>query len=225
MPPASPGAAEIRRRVHDVLQRTDYQLDTSDSADLGDSFFVRALRWLSDGFTALAESLAFLPWFLRYPAALLIVVLVAWLVYRIVRALSRRVQDLVSEPGDSLRGRSVTIDDPVEYEALAAAARRDDRFVEAARWLLRAALLRLEHAEKRRPRPGATNRELLRRYRGTPLASPLQTMVDIVDVYWYGDRPAGLADFDRCQASYRQLHQALTERSAPLDQPPPTRSN
>jgi hypothetical protein len=163
-------------------------------------------------FVDLAESIAFLPGFLRYPAAALLIVAVGWLIYRIVRGLSRRVQ-LGRSDDAPLRDRSLRVADPEEFEALAAEARQAGRLVEAARWLLRAALLRLERSEKRKPRPGATNRELLRRYRATPVAAPLQTLVDTVDLHWYGDRPANEADFDRCHASYQALHHALTERA------------
>jgi len=213
MPADPPTAEAIRRMAETVLQRDEYQLDAgTEVPSLGDSLLMSALRWLASVFVALAESLAFLPGSLRYPAAALLVVLAGWLIYRIVRGLSRRVQ--ATGPETELRDRSIRAADPEEFEALADQDRQHGRFVEAVRWLLRAALLRLERTEKRKPRPGTTNRELLRRYRSTPLAVPLQTLVDSVDLHWYGDRPADAAEFERCHASYRALSAALAERTA-----------
>jgi hypothetical protein len=218
MPADPPTAETIRRMAETVLQRDVYQLDSgTEVPSLGDSLIVSALRWLASLFIALAESLAFLPGFLRYPAAALLVCVVGWLIYRMVRGLSRRVQ--VSGPESELRDRSKRAADPEEFEALAASDRQNGRFVEAVRWLLRAALLRLERIEKRKPRPGTTNRELLRRYRSTPMAAPLQTLVDSVDLHWYGDRPADEAEFVRCRASYQELGLALAERTAAVAQP------
>lgn len=207
-----PDAETIRRVAQDVLLRGDYRLESgSDSSAVAESLLVKALQWLLSLFQALANSLAFLG-MLRYPAAALLVLVAAWLIYRIVRSFSRRVQGGQGS-AQPPRDRSARVSNPEEFEALAATARGEGLFVEAVRWLLRAALLRLERTEKRKPRPGATNRELLRRYRSTPLGEPLQTLVDTVDVHWYGDRPAEEADFDRCQASYQQLNRALAERT------------
>jgi hypothetical protein len=216
MPADPPTAEAIRHMADTVLQRDEYQLDSgAEMSSLADSLIVRALRWLLSLFVDLADSLAFLPGFLRYPAAALLVCVVAWLIYRIVRGLSRRVQ--VTGPESELRDRIKRTADPEEFEQLAAAARQKGRFVEAIRWLLRAALLRLERTEKRKPRPGTTNRELLRRYRSTPVVNPLRTLVDSVDLHWYGDRPADEAEFERCRTSYQELNVALGEGTTAVE--------
>lgn len=221
MPADPPTADAIRRMAENVLQRDEYQLDSgAEVSSLSDSLIMRALQWLLSWFVALAESLAFLPGFLRYPFAALLVGVAGWLIYRIVRGLSRRVQ--VAGPEADLRDRTRRAADPEEFELLADTDRQHGRFVEAVRWLLRAALLRLERTEKRKPRPGTTNRELLRRYRSTPMAAPLQTLVDSVDLHWYGNRPADEAEFERCRASYQVLSLVLADRTAAAGAAQPT---
>lgn len=218
MPLQTPDAETIRRTAQAVLENGDYRLESgSESSTVADSLLIKALQWLLSLFQALADALSFLG-VLRYPAAAVLVLVAAWLIYRIVRSFSRRVQG--DQTGPELpRTRAVRVSDPEEFEALATAARGEGRFVEAVRWLLHAALARLERAEKRKPRPGATNREVLRRYRATPLGEPLQMLVDTVDVHWYGDRPADEADFERCHDSYQQFHAALSDRTASMTAP------
>ena len=209
MPRHVPSADEIRRTAAEILQRPEYQLD-SDSAEQSavDSLLIRALRWLLDAFIGLAESLSILPGVLRYPVAALLCIALAFLIYRLVRALVGTAR-LSGRDDDAVRTRSARTVPPEELEELAAAAQRNGRSVEAVRWLLRASMLRLELAEKRKPRPGTTNRELLRRYRSTPLQAPLKTLVDTIDLHWYGDRPAEPDDFERCNDSYKQLRQVV----------------
>ena len=222
MPIDVPSADDIRRTAGEVLNRPDYQLDSDSAAQSSvDSLLVQVLRWLLDAFTGLAESLSILPGALRYPVAALLCILLGFLIYRMIRALvgTARISDKVD---DSIRTRSGRAAPPEELEALAEAAHRDGRIVEGVRWLLRASLARLELAEKRKPRPGTTNRELLRRYRSTPLLSPLKTLVDTIDVHWYGDRPAAPQDFERCSASYDQLRRIVSARPAETGAAPST---
>jgi hypothetical protein len=221
MPRNVPSADDIRRTAGEILQRPDYQLESDPtSQSLADSLLIRALRWLLEGFISLAESLSILPGVLRYPAAALLCAVLVFLIYRIVRTLARTTR--LPETADAApRTRSARTVPPEELEGLAAAAHRDGRITEAVRWLLRAALLRLELAEKRKPRPGTTNRELLRRYRATPLQPPLETLVDTIDLHWYGDRPADPEDFERCSASYEQLRQVVATQASQLKQDSP----
>lgn len=213
MPIAEPAHDEIRRKAIEVLQRAEYQRALSDAeSGGGDNLLLKAVRWLLDGIAALADALSFLG-FLKYPVAILLCLALVGLIYRMVRALAGTARLPVRMERER-RECGVRAAEPEEYEALAASARRDDRFVEAVRWLLWAALLRIEQAEKRKPRPGATNRELVRRYRSTPLQAPLQTLVETIDVHWYGDRPASADDFERCRTSYEELREVLTSRMA-----------
>ena len=88
MPPDVPSANDIRDAAREVLQGPDYQLESDSAAQSGvESLLVRALRWLWDGFLALAESLSFLPAVLSYPLFAFLCALLVYMIYRIVRAL------------------------------------------------------------------------------------------------------------------------------------------
>lgn len=209
---AAPADDDIRRTAAEVLQRADYELAGDGLSAAGDSLLIRVLRWLLDGFAGLADTLSFLGVF-RYPVAALLCVTLVVLIYRLIRTLAGTARR-PGQPVDERRERGSRASQPEELEALADAAHRDGQLVEGIRWLLRASMLRIEQAEKRRPRPGTTNRELVRRYRATPLQAPLQTLVDTIDLHWYGDRPAAADDYERCASSYRALRQAVLERTA-----------
>lgn len=76
--------------------------------------------------------------------------------------------------------------------------------------LFRAALRRIELAEDKKLRVGITNRELLRRYRQSPLSEPLQLFVEMIDRKWYGGEACESADALHCRESYGQI-QTLTQ--------------
>lgn len=214
MTPSIPSADDIRRKAIEVLQRPEYQLDAAPAGGTGnDALIWRVLNWFGDALLSLANSLSGLPGALRYVVAVLLIALLVWLVYRIIRSLAGAAR--LPHPGAASGERGSRATHPDELEGLADAARRDGRIIEAVRWLFRAALLRIELVEKRRHRPGTTNRELLRRYRATLLQEPLRTLVDTIDLHFYGDRPARAADYERCRQSYEQLCVVIAAAARP----------
>jgi hypothetical protein len=211
---ALPPPDEIRRKAAEVLQRPEYHENTpSGSGELARTILLRVFRWLGDAFEWLADSLRFLPDSWRYPAAILLCVLLAAFVIRIIYAIGKaaRLPDRVHAP----RERRQRAHSAEELEALAEEEYFRGRVLEAVRLLFRASVRRLEDAEKRVNRPGTTNRELLRRYRSMPLYEPLRTMVDTIDVKWYGGRAVAPQDYDLCAAAHRRVRQLISATSPP----------
>jgi hypothetical protein len=209
---ALPGPDEIRRKAAEVLARPDYHLEpASDEGSATQQIVLRILRALFDAFTWLAESLSFLPAFLRYPAAALLVLLLVALLVRIIYMM-RKATHLPSRSA-SRRERHRRGQSADELEALAQQEYDHGRVIEAVRLLLRAGLLRLEQTEQRPNRPGTTNRELLRLYRASPMFEPLKTLVETIDFKWYGDQPASREDYGACREAEQRLRVVLDSRA------------
>jgi hypothetical protein len=173
---------------------------------------MRVLGWLGDLFRWLADSLSFLPDTWRYPAAAFLVLVLIVVIIRMMLGLRRATQ--LPSRVRGLRTRQRRMQSPEELEQLALKERDREHWIEAIRLLFRACLLRLEKLEKRTMRPGATNGDLLRRYRRSTVYAPLKTMVDTIDQKWYGDRPTLEADFDQCQAAHRELRELLEQHAS-----------
>ncbi len=206
--PALPAPDEIRRKAAEVLARPEYQNEQStDEGSATQQLVLRLLRVLFDAFAWLAESLGFLPASLRYPVAAVLVLLLIVFLIRIISMMRKATQF----PSRQVRARerqglSQTAE---ELEALAQQEFEHGRVIEAVRLLLRAGLLRLEHREQRPRRPGTTNRELLRRYRASPMYEPLRTLVETIDFKWYGDQPTSPEDYSACRDAEQRLRTAL----------------
>lgn len=208
-----PGPEEIRRKAAEVLARPEYLSATPEEESATQQLLLRILRALHDGFVWLADSLAFLSPSVRYPVALVLVVVLFVLFVRFIYMLRRATQ--LPSQGARVRERQGRRESADELETLARQEYERGRVIEAVRLLLRAGLLRLEQAEKRRYRPGTTNRELLRRYRASPLFEPLKTLVDMIDLKWYGDQPAVSDDYRACLDAEERLRDVLDARAAP----------
>jgi hypothetical protein len=207
---ALPASDQIRRKAAEVLQRDEYRPDST-TGEVSESLFLKFIRMVLEAIQGMADSLSFLPDWLRYPVIVALIALLLYVGYRIIRGIAGAAR--MPERSISTRTRQATAKSPDEYETLAADAMREGRVIEAVRLLFRAGLLRIEQAEKRPLRPGITNRELLRKYRATPIQEPLREMVETIDVKWYGGRPASSDDFDRCQAAYGVLREAIASRT------------
>lgn len=206
-----PDPDEIRRKAAEVLARPEYAQAPPEEESAAQELLLRVLRALRDGYYWLADSLGFLPASLRYPVAALLVAALVLLFVRFILML-RRASELPTR-GSRVRDRQRHGQSPEELESLAQQEFERGRVIEAVRLLLRAGLLRLEQFEKRPHRPGTTNRELLRRYRASPLFEPLQTLVDTIDLKWYGDRPAAPDDYRNCLDAEVRLREVLASRA------------
>lgn len=209
---ALPPPDEIRRKAAEVLERPEYQSDTP-TGDGSQSLALRIIEWILESIRWLADSLSFLPDVIRYPIIVGLIALLIYVAYRIIRGIAGAAR--LPERGLSTRTRHDTAKSPVEFESLAQAAIDEGRVIEAVRLLFRAGLLRIEQAEKRPQRPGVTNRELLRKYRATPIQEPLRVFVETIDFKWYGGQPASSEDFERCRTAYAELRDAITARVPP----------
>jgi hypothetical protein len=142
---------------------------------------------------------------------ILFAVLVGLIVFALVKAiraplLQRRLQ---LQP-------SAKEHDPKEFEKQADLAIAQEDYIGAIRWLFRATLRRLELFEKKKFRPGITNRELLRRYRASPLAESLVSFVNTIDVKWYGQMPCGQSEYISCRNEHGRICRYIGE-SKPAD--------
>ena len=89
-------------------------------------------------------------------------------------------------------------------------------YIGAIRLLFRSALRRLELAERRKFRPGFTNRELLRRYRSSPLADSLARLVETIELKWYGNTPCEQADYVACRGAHDDICQHVRDAGPAL---------
>lgn len=200
----SPSADVIRQTARDILARPDYRLKPLGSDDLA------WLRWLWNVLKAVLAPLGRLfhtLWdvspvlAIAYVVALVVVLVVLlWhIVYSFRVALHGRLDDR------GYTGAEHRVVDPEELEARARQAAQRQDYITAVRWLFQACLLRLEPADRRALRRGATNHEYLRRFRGTAAYEPLRRFVVVIDFKWYGQGRCERADFDECQRAHAEI--------------------
>ncbi|NQT38913.1 MAG: hypothetical protein HQ581_15560 [Planctomycetes bacterium] len=200
-----PDPETIRRTAEEVVQRPDYRLEPLGEG--GKTFldlFLGMIEWLLTPLSWLFGALDGLPEWLRWliVAGLLVLLLalVAHIIYAVVTALRG--------PTRSARARALSEPrhlDPglPEREAEAAAAAGD--YIGAIRLLFRACLLRLAAGEKRAFRPALTNREYLRRYRGTPVFDGMSLFVETIDCKWYGGAACAPTDYKACRDAHGRI--------------------
>jgi hypothetical protein len=208
-----PAPESIREAAREVISRPYYKLDSSTPED-STPLIVQLIRWMLKPFEWLYDQMEGLPEVVRWIAVIACVVvciaLIAHILYTLLKAVGpvarRRIP--LTDPG-----RDVNPDD---FEQQAALAERNRDYIGAVRLLFRAALRRLEIFEKRRFRPGITNRELLRRYRSTPLAESLLRFVTTIDLKWYGQVPCEQTDYIACRTEHGRICQYIRD-SNPAD--------
>lgn len=207
-----PPPDEIRRVATEVMERPEFHPDSLSDSGAAESLWLEILKWLWERFEWLVAMLAFLPGFLQIPVAVLLVLLLLFLIARMIMGVSRVAR--MPQEEQSLRQRRRQTLTVAELERMAAASHQKGDPIEAVRLLFRAAILRLEKAEKRPNRPGATNRELLRKYRAVEIQTPLKTMVETIDAKWFGGRPSEPDDYLRSHEAYKTLCSFVTAKLA-----------
>jgi hypothetical protein len=197
-----PSPETIRQKAEEVVARPDYQLDTQlDPESLG--LWIRLLLWLLTPLRWLFRSMEGMPDFLRWivviTLTIILVLLLAHIVWTFIRAVRGTPRRRFVQQS---RGQEQTVEH-WEQEARNAASCGD--FILAVRYLFLASLRRIERAEKRKLRRGITNRELIRRYRASPLCEPLNCMVETIELKWYGHETCRETDFERCREEYARV--------------------
>lgn len=200
--PAFPSPESIREAAQEVLADPAYTLDMYEPPYFDTvrdvvSWTNKILQPVFDLFSRLFA----LPAHLKWPLVALFALVLGLLVWQAVaagrRAFARRRlrEDYTLAPAAQAADAGYWL-----RQADLAAAAGD--YLSALRLLLRAGILTLEGERFTR---AATNREYLRRYRGTPSEQPLRVLVQLVDYKWYGGRACSLADWQSGQAAYREL--------------------
>jgi hypothetical protein len=211
--PTLPHPDTIRETAREVISRPYYDLGLAPRRD--NTAFLRQLiewllkpfRWLYDGMEGWPE---FLRWVIVVVALLICAALIAHIIYSFVMAIRGPVMRRRTSYTAALREV-----DPSELECDAEQASKRGDYIGAIRLLFRAALRRIELAEKKKLRPGATNREILRRYRSTPLAQSLERFVEMIDRKWYGGEMCHEQDYLVCHGEAARI-QAYAEEPRPV---------
>lgn len=201
----------IQQTAREVVSRPEYLLDSAPGKSSG-SWLIELLRWLLTPFEWLYDAMEGLPDFIRWTIVVLLTVicaaLLAHIVWTFVVAI-RSPQRLGRRRGKFASERPI---DPAELVRQAEAAGTAGDYIEAVRLLFRASLVRLERWEKRRFRPGFTNRALLARYRSSPVGEPLKRLVDVLDAKWYGGAICDREDYVACREEHNRLQSLIRER-------------
>jgi hypothetical protein len=199
----------IRRTAEEVVSRPYYDLEGATQRDTS-PIFLELLRTILKPFEWLYHSMEGVPDFVRWIivvlAFLLLVALVAHIIYSFVSA----IRGPVARRGRAYTTAQVELD-PSALEQEAERAGKGGDYIGAIRLLFRAALRRIEVAEKRKLRPGFTNRELLRRYQSTPLFASLERFVETIDQKWYGGGTCVEEDLVTCRGEHARIRNYVQE--------------
>jgi hypothetical protein len=157
-------------------------------------------RWLA-GLRA-ADPILF--WSLLAGCVVLLVAVLAWVTYLVVRSIGFNDADArrrLERQAAARRGRlSATYRD----EAGQRAARGE--FTEAIRFLFLSLVYRFDEKGRIALHKAYTNREYLALVaEDAPVRSQLAVFVDTLDDHWYGQRPAGSDQYERCLGLYDRL--------------------
>ena len=209
---ALPPPEDIRRTAEGVVRRPYFDLGNAPLREAS-SWLLDVLRWILKPFEWLYEILGGLPEFVRWLVVAVCVVLCIALIAHIIYTLVSAIRVPSVGRGRAFKPSAAEID-PVdlEREAESLVARGD--YIGAVRLLFRAAIRRIELAETRRFRPGFSNRELLRRYRSTPLGQSLQRLVETIELKWYGNALCEQSDYLACRSDHERICQYVRERGA-----------
>lgn len=196
----------LRDKACEVLARSDFHLQPpGESTEWLIEAFLTLLKWLIAPFKWIYELSEGLPGVLRWLIVLIFAVavaaLVAHIIYTLVLAMRGGERERFVLPTESAPVRMSA----TELEQLAESAAARGELIVAVRFLFRASLARLELREKKLTRRGLTNREHLRRYRGTPFFEPLEILVSTIEWKWYGEQTCANEDWETCRQAYQSM--------------------
>jgi hypothetical protein len=208
-----PPPASIREKAAEVVSRPYFQLDSSRPG--GTPLVIQFVRWILSPFIWLFDQMEGVPDVLRWLIVILCVLMCIALVAHIIYTLATTISGPLGRRRTQYDAASHVID-PHEFEMQAELTLAKGDYIGAIRLLFRAALRRLEIFEKKRFRLGITNRELVRRYRATPLADSLIRFANTIDLKWYGQTPCEQADYLTCRNEHGRICQYIHE-ARPVD--------
>jgi hypothetical protein len=207
--PALPPSSTIRETAREVLSRPYYDLDMA-SPDYSMPLVLRLIEWMLMPFRWLYESMEGWPevvrWIIVAVSVLVLIALIAHIVYTLVTAIRGPTKSRDRQYAAERREAN-----PVDLEREAEQAGGRGDYIGAIRLLFRAALRRIELAEKKNLRPGWTNRELLRRYKSKPFSSSLERLVEMIDQKWYGGQACEQGDYLACRGEHAQIREYVQE--------------
>jgi hypothetical protein len=209
-----PPPAAIRETARNIVSRPYFELDSAKFRDEPPLLF-QIIGWLLKPFFWLFNSLSGLPDAVRWLIVITCVVLCALLIAHIFYTLLKAIRGPALHRKQVLSLSAFEVD-PRELERKAELALAQQDYIGAIRLLFRAIVRRLEVFEKKKFRPGITNRELLGRYRSSPIAEPLLCFVNTIDLKWYGQMPCDPSDYTYCHNEHGRICQYIGE-SKPAD--------
>jgi hypothetical protein len=196
-----PDAPAIRGKAGEVVARPEFQLDVqADPESL--NLWVRMLRWILTELRRLFAFMQSLPgplwWAIVIGLCVVLIALITHIIWSFATSIRGKARRRFTADGDDLP-------DPEELERLAGRSELLGDYIGAVRYLFRASLLRIERSEEKPIRRGITNRELLSRYKTSPLFEPLKRFVATIDAKWYGHEECMAEDIQNCRMEYSRI--------------------
>ncbi len=208
-----PPSETIHQVAGEIVSRRYYKLD---SHETDPSQFLAWLKEIlgtlgplfkpvGDMFKALEDISPALAWTLFIGLGLVAVLIIVHIIYSFVVAVRGPRLRALREDADTRK-----FDFPETWEEKAHEAAGAGKFTSAARFLLRACLLRLSQTRDRPYRRGATNREYLRQFHQTRAFEPLRSMVEVIDEGWYAGGTCTEVDYRLCAAAHEKIRRWAT---------------
>lgn len=209
-----PDPQTIRRTAEEVLTRPDYQLESDAGRDgVLIALIFKILAWITAPFRWLFNAMEGLPDFVRWTVVIVLLVVLILLITHICYTIVSAVRGTTRKKRLALIESETQID-PGQLEQHAEVVAGQKYYIEAIRLLFRACLLRLEKVEKRKFRPGITNREHVRRYRHAPFSGELKLLVETIDNKWFGDDKCQVEDYQACRLAHEKIKQSANIAAA-----------
>jgi hypothetical protein len=190
----SPGA--IRETRDAVFQRPEFR-DTSSR----DNWLLRTLREFFQWLGTLHEASPVLFAILVTVCIVLLVMLVVHIVRQVARAFAIVRK---AAPDEAERARRRILSETCHEEAMRFAAEQE--FTEAIRHLFLALVYRFDERGRVSLHKAYTNREYLDLLDDrTPARDAMRTMVDLLDIHWYGQSRCDAEQYRACLRDYERL--------------------